>query len=233
MFKLNDSKILDTIKPEDRVLDIGGWVQPFNRADYVLDINPYVTRGMLSSCYPGAERFTKETWIQRDLCDRRPYPFADKFFDYVICSHTLEDLRDPVFVCSEIIRIGRRGYIEVPSMRNEMTFGVEHPRYAGRSHHRWLVDIQKNEIVFTFKYHHIHSNWKYHFPPRTVWDARDEVEFLFWEGEFHYRERLLITHEVIDAYFTEYVRMRQAYPWWRYLMNDMRENVKRIGRRSQ
>jgi hypothetical protein len=32
----------------------------------------------------------------------------------VICSHTLEDIRDPLWVCSEMIRIGKAGYIELP-----------------------------------------------------------------------------------------------------------------------
>ena len=27
------------------VLDIGGWAHPFNRANYVMDLAPYVTRG--------------------------------------------------------------------------------------------------------------------------------------------------------------------------------------------
>ena len=232
MFKPNISKILDAIKPEDKVLDIGGWAQPFNRADYVIDINPYDSRGMLGSCYPGTERFTKETWIQRDICDHQPYPFADKFCDYVICSHTLEDVRDPIFVCSEIIRIGKRGYIEVPSMRHEMTLGVENPRYVGRSHHRWLVDIQKDEIVFTFKYHHLHSNWKYHFPrtgPRSV-DAREEIEFIFWEGEFQYREQLLITPDEIHEYFSQYIQKRRAYPAWRDLFENAKEQVKALWR---
>src|SRR6516164_2319087 len=97
------------------------WACPFNRANYVLDVEPYETRGFYTTfggpAFQGPEReqFTKETWFQRDLCERKPFPFRDKELDFVICSHTLEDIRDPLWVCSEMIRIAKRGYIEVPS----------------------------------------------------------------------------------------------------------------------
>ena len=41
MYPPNDRKILGLLKPTDVVLDIGGWACPFNRADYVLDAEPY------------------------------------------------------------------------------------------------------------------------------------------------------------------------------------------------
>lgn len=43
-----------------------------------------------------------------------PYPFADKEFDYIICTHVLEHLADPVRTCVELSRIGKAGYLEVP-----------------------------------------------------------------------------------------------------------------------
>ncbi len=59
----------------------------------------------------------------RDICDHEPYPFGDQEFDFVICSQTLEDVRDPIWVCSEINRIGKAGYIEVPSRLEEQSWG--------------------------------------------------------------------------------------------------------------
>ena len=35
-----------------------------------------------------------------------PYPFTDKQFDYIICTHVLEHLADPVRACQELSRIG-------------------------------------------------------------------------------------------------------------------------------
>src|ERR1041385_281982 len=137
-------ELLAEIRPEDAVLDVGGWACPFNRADWVLDSQPYETRGFYktiglpASQGGGSERFTNATWVQRDICDKEPWPFEDKFFDFSICSHTLEDIRDPLYVCSELIRVSKRGYIEVPSRAIESTRGQENKRFAGLSHHRWL-----------------------------------------------------------------------------------------------
>ncbi|WP_426103636.1 class I SAM-dependent methyltransferase [Massilia sp. TSP1-1-2] len=44
-----------------------------------------------------------------------PYPFKEKQFDFIICSHVLEHLDDPVRVCAEFSRIAKAGYIEVPN----------------------------------------------------------------------------------------------------------------------
>lgn len=115
MYEPNVSLILEKIGPEDVVLDIGGWACPFNRANYVMDVQPYETRGFyrtigLPASQGGAlEHFSKDTWIRRDFCDREPYPFGDKSIDFVVCSHTLEDIRDPMWVCSEMVRIAKRG----------------------------------------------------------------------------------------------------------------------------
>jgi hypothetical protein len=113
----NVDLILGRLAPHDVVLDIGGWGRPFNRANYVLDQEPYETRGFMRLPAQGGERehFTRDTWIQRDICTHQPYPFGDQAIDFVICSHTLEDVRDPLFVCSEMVRIAKAGYLEVPS----------------------------------------------------------------------------------------------------------------------
>jgi hypothetical protein len=112
-------EILDRLSPADTVLDIGGWARPFNRANFVIDAEPYETRGYYGPGLPAQggpqEYFSKQSWCQRDICSRVPYPFADKSIDFVICSHVLEDIRDPLWVCAEMVRIGKRGYIEVPS----------------------------------------------------------------------------------------------------------------------
>ena len=41
-------------------------------------------------------------------------PFKDKEFDYVICAHVIEHVNDPIMFKSEIERIGKAGYIELP-----------------------------------------------------------------------------------------------------------------------
>ena len=69
------------------------------------------------------------------------WPFEDQFFDFAICSHTLEDVRDPLHVCAELQRVAKAGYIEVPSRVKETCLGHERWNQAGLSHHRWLIEI--------------------------------------------------------------------------------------------
>jgi SAM-dependent methyltransferase len=199
MWEPNQRKI-EQLVGDGLVLDIGGWVKPFPRADYVLDIFPYETRGIAShgiGCLPinrvfteplPGERFRKETWIIHDICSERPFPFPDKMFDFVVCSHTLEDVRDPLKVCSEIIRVGRAGYIETPSRLGESIMDFD--KLVGGSHHRWLVEIDGNHILFRFKHHFLHTHRKYHVPAsyNRIIDPSQKITFLFWEDSFEYEE---------------------------------------------
>src|SRR5919198_3858549 len=123
--------------PDDAaVLDVGGWAKPLPRADWVLDLMPYETRGLYGELDPAAERFSAETWVELDMCERTPWPFTDGQFDLAVCSHTLEDVRDPIWVCSELIRVARAGYIEVPSRLEEQAHGFQGP-WVGWGPHRW------------------------------------------------------------------------------------------------
>lgn len=229
MFSENVSEILNQIQEEQLVIDIGGWAQPFARANYVIDIMPYETRGMFGTVGEGKERFSKDTWVVRDLCDRTPFPFEDKSADYVICSHTLEDCRDPLYVCSEINRIGKRGYIEVPSRFIESTIGVASQKYCGYSHHRWLVEIEGHEVIFAFKPHMMHEHWKYHIPKRSLRgiSERDRVAYLFWEGSFSFRERIVIAPEDQMNELKSFVESQGVYPSFKYKLNTYRERAAR------
>ena len=188
-------RILQTLPDDALVLDVGGWAAPFNRADWMLDLMPYETRGGL---VPGGygdveERFSAETWVQRDFCDREPWPFADDQFDFALCVTTLEDIRDPIWVCAEMSRVAKAGYVEVPTIEAELIYNIEGP-FLGHSHHRWLVDIVDGELVFMHKPHSIHHDWRLRVLPR--WAAQmtveDHLQGLFWEGEIRARERVEI-----------------------------------------
>ena len=151
------ASIIEALQSTDRVIDVGGGARPFPRADYVIDAVSYEERSKLGkmSVDPD-ERFSKATWTQLDVCDRKPWPFPDKEFDYAICSHLLEDVRDPIWVCSEICRIAKAGYVETPSRIVEQSKGVEHPCYAGFYHHRWLVSQENDCLCFRQKPHSLH-----------------------------------------------------------------------------
>ncbi len=186
----------------DLVLDIGGWAEPYERADWVLDLMPYETRGLYGRPSDATmERFSAATWIQADMCAIEPWPFEDDQFDFAICAHTLEDVRDPLRVCAELSRVAKAGYIEVPSRLEEQTWGVEGP-WVGRTHHRWLVDVVGKQLEFTCKVHQIHTRPDWHFP---AWflsglSLEDRIQRVWWDGSISAMERLLLTAEETQKY---------------------------------
>jgi uncharacterized protein YbaR (Trm112 family)/SAM-dependent methyltransferase len=114
-----------SIPKGQRVIDIGGGDGPFPRADVICE----------KFLGDDAERTSPLGYAgSRALVvgDIEDLPFADKSFDFVYCSHILEHTSDPSRAIAEITRIGKRGYIEVPS---------EYLEYAATSRpgHVWTI----------------------------------------------------------------------------------------------
>lgn len=70
-------------------------------------------------------------------------PFENREFDFVFCSHVLEHVEDPARACTELMRVGRRGYVECPRSWTEYVFSSQE--------HRWLVDAECGVLVFRGK----------------------------------------------------------------------------------
>jgi hypothetical protein len=204
-------RLMRTLPGDAVVLDIGGWADPLGRADWVMDVMPYSTRGLYAregwiAPRDEPERFSLETWIERDVCDREPFPFADKEIDFAVCSHTLEDLRDPLWVCSELIRVAKAGYLEVPSRLEEQSWGVN-GEFVGWSHHRWLIDVSEDRIEFVVKLHSLHAHPDQYFPA-GFWESLSEqerVQSLWWTEAFSFAERVMVDAAESDRYLREFV----------------------------
>jgi SAM-dependent methyltransferase len=179
------------------------------RADWVIDLMPYATRGMYGNVDPASERFDESTWVTRDICAREPWPFEDGKFDFVVCAHTLEDVRDPVWVCNEMNRVARAGYIETPSRLEEQTYGIHGP-WVGWSHHHWLVEAESGTLTFVFKSHVLHGRRDFAFRRGFADSLRPEerVVSVFWEGNLECRERIFLGPGEIDDYLARPVRQR-------------------------
>jgi len=231
MLQKHSALILGRLKSSDVVLDIGGWGHPFNRANWVMDSMPYESRGYYNRTFAKrnpippiggtVEHFTRDTWIERDACEKTPLPFADKQIDYVICSHTLEDIRDPLWVCSEMIRVAKAGYIEVPSRKWETCRGSE-PGIAGLSHHRWLIDIADDSVRFIPKFHRIH-NWRYSLPVSVLRRMTEEqsVQWLFWTDSFRFSEAVLHADAQLEE-LAMFVQANRPYSQTLIAMDDLR-----------
>jgi hypothetical protein len=200
ILRKNLPTVLGKTSASDRVLDVGGWFQPLNHATHVLDLMPYETRnsaGALDIGFP--ERFTQDTWTRWDAC-KAPWPYPDKFFDFSFCSHTLEDLRDPIAVCSELLRVSKSGYIETPSRLREifckerffyLKMVVGRMPQIGFPQHRWFVEIDQTHIRFTVKDHQILLSRDYFITRGDLGRKLTEEESgvsLFWSNRFSFEE---------------------------------------------
>ena len=119
-----------------RVIDVGGsatgWSSPY--IDALVDMNPSQTNNIM--------HFYGD--INKDAVwnSVREYVIKNGKFDFCICTHTLEDIRDPAHVCDQMQSIANEGYIAVPSKHREFSRFEHGSRgYRGYIHHRWIYDI--------------------------------------------------------------------------------------------
>ena len=151
-------KVMPIAKSNGVILDVGGGDQPLELATHIIDIQPFKEDGTYRYGKMGphkAARFNKDTWVQHDICSY-PWPVKDKQFDFVWCTQTLEDIRDPIGAIKEIMRVGKAGYINCPGKLAELMSPIsEYPgsnSYNGYWHHRWLVSIKKGILIFEQKH---------------------------------------------------------------------------------
>jgi SAM-dependent methyltransferase len=123
------------ILPTDFVLDVGSGGNPNLRSNVLCD----------KFLVDGTERHGAPIVVDRPFVagDIQALPFKDSTFDYVILSHVLEHLPDPVRAMRELQRIARRGYIETPSAEFELITGFPF--------HRWLVSTDSEGLVLHAK----------------------------------------------------------------------------------
>lgn len=60
--------------------------------------------------------------------------------DFILCTHTLEDIRDPIYVMQMIMASAKGGYISTPNKYAELSH-VESHFFTGWSHHRWIFGM--------------------------------------------------------------------------------------------
>jgi len=110
---------IKSILPSDRVLEIGPGGTPHPRADVLLE-----------KVFPSEEEARQQRGLaakgQTDQLlvtyDGETVPFAEREFDYVICSHVLEHVHDVDSFTREISRVGKKGYIEYPTIYYEYLY---------------------------------------------------------------------------------------------------------------
>jgi hypothetical protein len=175
-----EKRIAEQVSDEASVLQVGAAGAALARADWVLDDRPHEPHG--------EARFSRRTWVQRDVCGRAPWPFEAGRFDFAVCT-TLATLRDPVGVCGELARVARAGYVELPAVEAELAGGDA----------RWLCDVVDAELVFVHKPRAVLTDPRVRAPVRRVQalEPADRVLALFWEERLPARERLVPDEELV------------------------------------
>jgi SAM-dependent methyltransferase len=125
------------IGPNDKVLDVGCGGDPFPLATFLVDryLEPTPHRHGSIVC-------NGKPLVSADIHN---LPFANKTFDFVYCAHILEHTEDPLKACAELMRIGKRGYVETPAMGDDVLFA-----WAGGRHKWHVVGIAQTLCFFEY-----------------------------------------------------------------------------------
>jgi SAM-dependent methyltransferase len=171
------------IKPTDRVLDIGSGGSPF----------PYATVLVDRFLEPSRHRYASLVREGKPLvvADSHRLPFRDKCFDFIYCSHLLEHVENPLRACAEIMRVGKQGFIETPTMGKDALFAW------AKDMHKWhIVGCGQNLCFFEYSERQlqgirssawsdiIFSKWR-HPLQKVFYENQDLFNVLFsWKQEF-------------------------------------------------
>jgi SAM-dependent methyltransferase/uncharacterized protein YbaR (Trm112 family) len=131
------------------VLEVGAGGNPYPRANVMLD-------AMESTIERNEQSLVTDRPLVLGLCEE--LPFKDKSFDFIIASHVLEHTDNPEKFLTELMRVGRAGYIETPEGWFE--------KMCAFTYHRLEVSANKEKLFIRKK-----PSWK---PDEiaTLWDVK-------------------------------------------------------------
>lgn len=127
--------------------------------------------------------------------DIQSLPYKNKSFDFVYCAHVLEHVEDPKTALDEIMRIGKRGYIEVPTKMSDIVFNFTRLKHF----HKWYICVINNTLIFIeytemeqrdtgnqelfYMAHSLLPN-----PIKSMYRKNKDLftNMFFWQDAFHY-----------------------------------------------
>ena len=119
--------------PDYTVVDIGGRHNPWadHLVDIYVDVFPFKTQKKL---YVGDVN-NEDIWRKLQ---------ADGPFDFVIISHVLEDIRDPITSLNWLPQIAKAGFLGLPVKHREVA-NSKSGYWLGQSHHNWIFGVKKQD----------------------------------------------------------------------------------------
>jgi len=184
------------IKDSDLVLEIGSGHNPKPRSDVLCDKLPE------DDAQRGGKIIQDRPFI---TADGQYLPFADKSFDYIISCHVLEHTESPALFLSELMRVGKAGYIETPTEIGEKLYGWEY--------HKWVLKNDSGKLIIKKKtkdsqfgqlFHHLyatdHNYARFHTTHHNLFLIQYE-----WYGKIDY-EIVESSDDLIDLNDVEVVK---------------------------
>lgn len=151
---------------------------PFPRADAFVDIRKLPS-------------IPEEKFKSADL-NLEPLPYGDKEFDFIYCRHVLEDMNNPIMLLREMSRVGKAGYVEMPSPTAELARGIDgnSPPFRGYHHHHYIGWVAENELRIVAKYPLIEY---------IVLDEEDIIQTLLagpenWNTHYLWQDEIKFSH---------------------------------------
>ena len=150
------------------ILDIGCGYTAHPKATIICDVQN------LADYYPD-KKFIQLT--------EKKLPFKDNQFDFVISSHVIEHVEDVPFFISELERISKKGYIELPTkLEDNLVF-------ENKTDHLWHMDfddvnnkliIKKKKKIFkqkikVYKKKKIHKDFRKSLVLELMW--QDKIDY--------------------------------------------------------
>lgn len=120
-------------------------------------------------------------------------------FDFVNCTHVLEDLAYPEAALRYMPLIGKRGFIAVPSKYWELERRLV---FRGGHHHRWILDNRDNILTLWPKINLIEYMIPYNEIQEKINENCKKELRMFWEGTINYK---IINNDYLGPTFQDVV----------------------------
>ena len=197
-------KILKENQNNWEILDIGCNIAPVEFAQTVADIQNF-------------SKFYKEKNKKFVLIKDKNLPFSNNQFDFVYASHVIEHVEDLSFFISELKRISRQGYIELPTiLEDNIVLSTN-----SSDDHKWMFkfdDVEKvllvekkKQLIEPFITHGVlfdslRKNFRSSLVLELYWDNEINYEF----RDFTIKAKKPIFFSIIKKYFSHLIRKNKT-----------------------
>ena len=185
-----------------KILDLGcSFTNYWKEANHFADIDDH------------HESFAKLNLDYTKIERNKKLPFKDKEFDYVILSHVLEHVPNLIEFKEELTRIGKSGYIELPTkFYDNVVFGSDEPILG----HKWWFEFDDDKKILKYtkkiaaieKFMSVGTSWKF----QEYFEDSFILQF-YWKDNFHMEERKSFDErkkisflQLIKKYFSKKIR---------------------------